>query len=354
MRRVTQPTRAVLIGCGMIADEYAATLAGSSTVTLAGCADIRSDAARSFASRHHISRAAPVAELLDPAKTDIVVILTPPASHADITHAAIRAGVPGIYVEKPLATSPSQAYALASAASHAGVLLSAAPDTILGAPTQAAHAAIADGLLGDVITASASYLSSGPERWHPGPEPFYAADAGPLADMGPYHLASLTYLLGRIEGVLGAVTATRPIRAIATGPRAGHVFTARAPTHIIAVLRTGTGVPISFTASFDAAGTRAPHLEIHGSKATIVLPDPNFHTGDVLLRHANDRRWRPLQGARPAVTPVGRGMGVLELADRLSGIRPDLACTGHAAAHVTSIIDAIYRAAAPGSITVSP
>jgi predicted dehydrogenase len=351
MHRVSQPIRAALIGCGMIADEYAVTLADSSTVTLSGCADIRHDAACAFAERYRIQRTAAVGELLDPAVTDIAVILTPPASHADIAHAAIRAGVPGIYVEKPLATSPDQAHALTGAASQAGVLLGAAPDTILGAPTQAAHAAIADGLLGDIIAASASYLSSGPERWHPRPEPFHAADAGPLADMGPYYLASLTYLLGRIEGVIGAVTATRPMRTIATGPRAGLVFTARAPTHVIAVLRTETAIPITLTASFDVAGTRAPHLEIHGSKATMVLPDPNFHLGEVLLRQANDRHWKPVQPARPAVTPVGRGMGVLELADRLLGTRQHLACTGHAASHVTSVIDAIYQAATPGSIT---
>jgi predicted dehydrogenase len=351
MSGVSKPARAALIGCGMIADEYAATLAGSSTITLSGCADIRDDAARAFARRHHIPRVAAVAELLDPAVTDIAVILTPPSSHADVTHAAIRAGVPGVYVEKPLATSPGQAHALTRAASHAGVLLNAAPDTILGAPTQAAYAAITGGLLGDVIAASASYLSSGPERWHPGPEPFHAADAGPLADMGPYYLASLTYLLGRIEGIIGAATATRPMRTIATGPRAGQVFIACAPTHVTAVLRTETCIPITFTASFDAAGTRAPHLEIHGSKATMVLPDPNFHVGDVLMRQANDRHWKQLQPAEPAVTPVGRGMGVLELADRLCGTRRHLACTGEAAAHVTSIIDAIYRAATPGSIT---
>jgi predicted dehydrogenase len=353
MRSVNQPARAALIGCGMIADEYAATLAGSSTITLSGCADIRDAAAYTFARRHHIPRVAAVAELLDPAVTDIAVILTPPASHADIAHAAIRAGVPGIYAEKPLATSPHQAHALTSAASQAGVLLSAAPDTILGAPTQAAHAAITGGQLGDVIAASASYLSSGPERWHPGPERFHAADAGPLADMGPYYLASLTYLLGRIESVLGAVTTTRPTRTIATGPRAGQVFTARAPTHVTAVLRTKTRIPITFTASFDAAGTRAPHLEIHGSKATMVLPDPNFHTGDVLVRQADDRHWRQLQPAKPAITPAGRGMGVLELASGLDGARRHLACTGHAAAHVTSIIDAIYRAATSGSITAA-
>lgn len=70
------------------------------------------------------------AELLDPAVTGIAIVLTPPASHAHI--AAIRAGLPGVYVEKPLATSHGQAHASASAASNAGALLGAAPDTILG------------------------------------------------------------------------------------------------------------------------------------------------------------------------------------------------------------------------------
>jgi predicted dehydrogenase len=353
MRRLTRPVRAALIGCGMIADEYASTLAtSSSVVTLSGCADIRDDKARAFAQRHHLRHAA-VADLLNPAATDIAVILTPPASHADIAHAAIRAGVPGIYAEKPLATSPGQAHALTCAASQAGVLLCAAPDTILGAPTQAAHAAINGGLLGDIIGASANYLSSGPERWHPAPEPFHTADAGPLADMGPYYLASLVYLLGRIEGVISAVTATQPLRTIATGPRAGQVFTASAPTHVIAMLRTETGIPVTVTTSFDTAGTRAPHLEIHGSKATMTLPDPNFHTGDVLIRHAGNHQWEHLSPAQPAVTPAGRGMGVLELAEKLCGTRSQLACTGCSAAHVTSIIDAIYRAARSESITAA-
>jgi len=350
MRILTRPVRTALIGCGMIADEYASTLATSSMVTICGCADIRDDKARAFAQRHHL-RHTTVTDLLNPAVTDIAVILTPPATHADIAHAAIRADVPGIYAEKPLATSPGQAHALTCAASHAGVLLCAAPDTILGAPTQAAHAAINGGLLGDIIGASASYLSPGPERWHPAPEPFHTADAGPLADMGPYYLASLVYLIGRIEGVISAVTATRPLRTIATGPRAGQGFTASAPTHVIAVLRTETGIPVTFTASFDAAGTRAPHLEIHGSKATMALPDPNFHTGDVLIRHAGNRLWEQLPPARPAVTPSGRGMGVLELAENLCGTRRHLACTGRSAAHVASIIGAIYRAATSESIT---
>jgi hypothetical protein len=85
----------------------------------------------------------------------------------------------------------------------------------------------------------------------------------------------------------------------------------------------------------------------------MTLLDPNFHTGDVLIRYAGNRRWEQLSHAEPAVTPAGRGMGVLELAESLCGIRRHLACTGWSAAHVTSIIDAIYRAAASESATAT-
>jgi hypothetical protein len=54
----------------------------------------------------------------------------------------------------------------------------------------------------------------------------------------------------------------------------------------------------------------------------MALPDPTFHAGDVLIRHAGNRRWEQLPPAQPAVTPSGRGMGVLELAE---------SCPAHAA-----------------------
>jgi len=350
VRPASHPVRVGLIGCGMAAGEYAATISASTIATVTACADLRHHAAADFARRHHIPHILAVAGLLDPAVTDIAVVLTPPPSHARLAAEAIAAGLPGVYVEKPITTSPQHADALADAADRADCTLAAAPDTILGAPAQTARAAITAGLLGDIVAASASYLSSGPERWHPSPEPFHAPGAGPLADMGPYYLAALTYLLGPIRLVTGAVATTQPHRMIATGPKAGHAFTARAPTHVTALLQTGTGAPVSFTASFDTAGTRGPHLEIHGTSATLVLPDPNFHTGGVILQRTGERQWQPLAPAEPAITPAGRGMGVLALAATLLGTAVELPCTGRAAAHVVSIIDAIYQAAISGAV----
>ena len=42
---MSQPFRATIIGCGIIATEYAATLAASTTVTVTACADIRQETA---------------------------------------------------------------------------------------------------------------------------------------------------------------------------------------------------------------------------------------------------------------------------------------------------------------------
>ncbi len=347
------PIRVGILGCGMVAAEYATTLASSDLVTLAACADAEPGRAAAFAATHAIPRVMDVTRLLDPDAVDVVVVLTPPATHAALTRAAIAAGIPAVWVEKPLAASPEEAFDLLHAAHVAGVRLGAAPDTPLAPPTRTAVAALQAGLIGEPVAASASLLCPGPERWHPDPEQFHAAGAGPLGDMAPYYLATLHHLLGPITRVAGAAAMTRTRRTIRAGERAGQTFTASAPTHVTAVLETESGLPVTFIASFDAVATRAPHLEIHGSDGTLVLPDPNFHTGPVMMRTRDQPTWGALTPAeRPAIA-VGRGMGVLDLARcLLTGDPP--AETATVAAHTVAVTHAILTAAATGAAARVP
>lgn len=345
MRTVNPPVRIGLIGCGRVADEYATTIRTSPMAAVIACTDQLPGAAEAFAERHHIPSALAADLLVDPDLVDLVVILTPPDTHAHLALAAVTAGVSGVYVEKPLAVRSTEAAMLVHAAVEKGTLLGAAPDTVLSAPVRTAWSAIISGAIGQPLAATASYLSSGPERWHPNPEGFHASGIGPLVDMGPYYLSVLVYLVGPIAAVHGAAAITRPIRTILSGPRAGQTFAAHAPTHVAAVMETETGVPITLTASFDAPSTRGSHLEIHGSDATLVLPDPNFHTGVVLIRRRAGRAWNPLPPANPAVPAVGRGMGVLELAAALTGDTQERICTGESGLHVARIIDTITGAA---------
>ncbi|WP_084965844.1 Gfo/Idh/MocA family protein [Thermoactinospora rubra] len=329
--------RCVLVGCGMVADEYARTLRRSRTVDLVACADIDHGRAAAFADRHAIPEAVPLERL----EADLVIVLTPPTHHLEIGSAVVRSGMP-VYLEKPLALSSREAEALLTLADQHGVLVGAAPDTFLAPPAQAAADAITHGLIGQPVAATAALLSPGPERWHPAPEPIYAL--GPLLDMGPYYLSTLIYLLGPIAAVHGAAAACRPIRAKASGA----LFTATAPTHVDAVLQTTTGISITMTSSFDVQATMRPHLEIYGTDGTLILPDPNFHTGAVRLRRRDEDTWHTLPQPPPALDVIGRSMGVLDIAQALRTGHPTHA-TGDLALHVLHVAEAIRQAAATGA-----
>jgi predicted dehydrogenase len=332
------PVRAGILGCGMVATEYATTLASSDRVDLTACADLDRERAQDLADRYGIS-AVPVEDLLAPETIDLVLILTPPRTHADLAHQAIAARLRAVWVEKPFTTDPQEATALTARAEQAGVLLGVAPDTLLGPAIQTAAAALRDGLIGDVRSATATLLSTGPERWHPAPQPFYAEHAGPLGDMGPYYLTALDYLLGPLQ-VRAAATHTRSDRRIRSGPRAGEGFTAHAPTYVAALLETDDGTPVTLTASFDAAATHMPHLEIHGTEGTLVLPDPNFHNGEVLHRPYGARTADVIP--HPATTS-GRGLGALDLAEALGhGRTPQ--CSAQRAERTVYLTAVILRA----------
>jgi predicted dehydrogenase len=179
-----------------------------------------------------------------------------------------------------------------------------------------------------------------------GPEPFYQPGAGPLLDMGAYYLTTMVTLLGPFDRVAGAQSARRTPRAVRVGPRAGAAFPARAATHVTALLRFATGVPATLVTSFDAAATRAPHIEIYGADATLALPDPNFFHGAALIRRRDTPDWRELP--HPALPALGRGAGVVDLAHALatgSGHR----ATGQLGAHVLDVMSAIQHAALTGA-----
>lgn len=338
----TAPVRTGIVGCGMVAVEYAQTLAAANGIKLGVCADLDGARAQSFADHHRIT-AVPVDHALDPAMLDLALILTPPSTHAALARQAIAAGLRAVWIEKPFTTDPEDATALLQLAQRTGTLIGVAPDTLLGPAIQTASEALKQNLVGDVLSATASLFSTGPEGWHPSPEPFYSEHVGPLGDMGPYYLTALDYLLGPLH-VRSAISRTRSDRRVGSGPHAGRLFTAQAPTYVTALLDTDTGTPITLITSFDAAGSRAPHLEIHGTDGTLVLPDPNAHDGQVLYLPYGQRTWTPLRPA-PSSGPSSRGLGVLDLADALHKAH-EPQCSAPRAERIVHLIGAIIRATA--------
>jgi predicted dehydrogenase len=340
---VDRPARVAIIGSGNVTHFYLTGTARYSSVELAACTDL--DPARADAlSAVGGFPARPVDEILADPSIDVALVLTPPAAHASVALAAI-AGGKHVYTEKPLATSRDDARRVLEAARAVGVRVGAAPDTFLGGGLQTARAVIDEGLIGTPLVATAAVSHTGPERWHPDPGIFYAPGGGPVLDVGPYDVTALVNLLGPVETVAAVGRGLGSERLVAAGPLAGTTVTAEVPTTVIGTLTFESGVIGSLFASFDTAGSRVPHLEIHGTSGSLSLGDPNRFDGEVRFRALGSESWEDVPLRFPS--DVERGIGLADMIDAIRSGRPHRA-SGELAYHVLDVLLSLEEATTSG------
>lgn len=324
-----------VVGLGVISERYLSTLANAPGVGVVAVADLVTSRAEAVASRIDGCRVVDVGALVADPAVDTVLNLTVPAAHAEIALAALRAGK-HVYGEKPLAATVDEGRSVLAAAGDAWV--GAAPDTVLGTGVQTARAAVEDGMIGRPLSARATWVSSGHEAWHPHPDFYYADGGGPLHDMGPYYLTSLVHLLGPVVSVVGASSRPLATRRIGSGPRAGETIPVGVDTHVTGILEHAGGALSTVVFSFDASGTVAAPIEVHGETGTLSVPDPNLFDGDVRLHRPGSREWTPLP---PSAGYVGaeRGIGLLDFVagERRAG--------GDMALHVLDVMETLLRSA---------
>jgi predicted dehydrogenase len=340
---MTAKARVGLVGCGIIGRHYAERAAGFDSFEIVACADVDTESAEALAAEQGIE-AATVDEIVAAPDVDIVLNLTPPSAHAPVIRAALAAGK-HVYTEKPLASSFAEAATLVAEADRLGLRLGCAPDTFLGAAYQAAHALVADGTIGEPISATASILVGGPESWHPNADFFFRAGAGPMLDMAPYYLTAIASLLGPFAAATGFTATPTPERTLRVGPRAGERFRSDVPTHAAAALKLESGAVATLVASFEARDQYVSELVLHGTEGMLVLPDANAFGGDVRVRRARGD-WRDVVYDAPAARET-RGLGLDEMLVAIRAGRPHRA-SGSLALHVLETAEAVLAAAADG------
>ena len=339
-----KPVRVGIVGCGAILAQYLATFDRLDALHLVAVADLDPARAEAVASSREGVRAGTVDELLTADDVELVLNLTIPAAHAEIALRAIAAGK-AVYVEKPLAATVAEARGVLAAAAAAGVAIGCAPDTVLGTGIQTARKAIDDGLIGHPISATATMVTPGHERWHPHPDFYYKPGGGPLLDMGPYYVSALVTLLGPVTSVIGAASRTRERRVIGSGPRQGEQIPVSTDTHVTGVLVHDSGALSTLVMSFDAVATQAANLEVHGETGSLVVPDPNRFTGDVRLRTLDQKQWEVLP-VSAGYSDAARGIGVADLAATPEHREPRTGAT--LAYHVLEVLESVLTSARTG------
>lgn len=141
-------TGIAFIGTGYVADLYIQTLRNWVQVLgLRGVYDCRADRLERFAKHHNVPTYDSLDAVLADPTVEIVVNLTNPDQHYEISRRAMSAGK-HVYSEKPLALTLQDAQALVEQATKAGLHIVAAPASFLGETAQTLRRAVADRVRG--------------------------------------------------------------------------------------------------------------------------------------------------------------------------------------------------------------
>jgi predicted dehydrogenase len=295
--------------------------------------------ARSARARARLSNLRPgvrtlrdVDALLADESVELVVVVTPPATHVELVRTLIAAGR-HVVCEKPLAGDPATAAELFRAAATAGSLLLAAPFVHLNPTFRRLWTLLDENALGHVHSARAHYGNAGSTwaRW------YHDDPLATLADIAIYNLKSLCALLGSVTEVTAAAGTALSRRSVE-----GAAYPARHPDTWQLLLRHERGALASVLASHATSRYRRPALELYGTTGTANLlgDDWDPHGLEVWreqrgvweLYEPDDPTWRWTDGLREAVAA---------LQDRRRPLAdPDLDV------HVLEVIEAAARSAA--------
>lgn len=345
-----------MIGVGDISDVYFNAARTSQLIRIKACASSRLEAARAKSEKFGI-QAVTVDQLLADPEIQIIINLTVPQAHAEVSQQILAAGK-HVYGEKPLAAHFEDARSILATASAEGLRVGCAPDTFFGAAHQACRVAIDAGLIGRVIGGAAAVLSHGMEGWHPNPEFFFKRGGGPIHDVGPYYITQLVNLLGPVAAVSAMATTGNATRTIGSEPRRGQTIQVEVPTTANAVLKFANGANFTLTASWDVWGHRRHPIEIYGTEGSLLGTDPNYFGGEPQIC-GRDGSWAPLDTSahpfrienwttrRGAQVANYRISGVIDMAMAIREGRPHRA-SGELALHVIEVLEAVERSSLEG------
>jgi predicted dehydrogenase len=338
-----------IIGAGNISTTYLANAPLFRGIEMRAVADMRPAVAAAQAKKYNVE-AVPVDALLERDDIDIVVNLTIPAAHADVSLAALAAGK-HVFSEKPLATSVKLGRKIVAEAAKRKLLVGCAPDTFLGAAGRLARRFVDEGAIGKPLAGTAFFMNHGMEHWHPDPEFFFKPGGGPVFDMGPYYITALVNLLGPVSRVVSTTGAGFKHRVVTTNsPKQGARIKVEVQTTAFALLEFAGGAQIFFGASWDIWKHSHPLIELYGTKGSMRVPDPNFFGGVVEVT-AEGGEWQghdstslPLGALNwPADAPRLANFRTLAVAELAAAVRRKTRqrTSGTLALHVLEVMEAI-------------
>ena len=246
------PVTFALVGTGGIAHSYAAAFANSPHAKLVAAADVRRDAAEAFGAKYGVPAFDSHSTLPD---AEVVIVCTPPNTHADITVNLLRHGK-HVLCEKPFTLTGSDARRMQYEAAKAGRLLTMGSKFRYVADVVKAKQLVAAGEIGVVILFENDFTSrvDMTARWNSRPE---VSGGGVLIDNGTHSVDVIRYFLGplaQVHAVEGLRVQPLPVEDTA------RLF-----------VRSAAGVMGSIDLSWSIDKELGWYVNIYGSRGTIQV-----------------------------------------------------------------------------------
>ena len=351
-------------GCGFVADYYVATLEGHPELELIGVTDRNPATVARFTAFHNVRGYGSLDELLADQRVELVVNLTNPRSHFEVSKACLEAGK-HVYSEKPLAMELSQATALVELAEARGLRLSSAPCSLLGETAQALWKALRERQVGTVRLVYAEiddgmvfrmpyrrWLSASGAPW-PAKDEF---EVGCTFEHAGYYLTWFPAFFGPARTVTAFSSCLVPDK--------GTDFPLEhdAPDFSVACITFESGVVARVTCSI--VGAHDHTLRIFGDEGILSTKDCWYYRSPVYIQRPITIRRKtfmlpfkkryPLSGQGPGrfryrgAQQMDFCRGVAELAASIRDSRPNLLSEQYCL-HVNELVIAIDHARATGA-----
>lgn len=339
-----------VLGCGNISAAYMRLAPMFNGIEMRACADMNPEAAKARAEEFGL-RAETIEGLLAADDIDIIVNLTVPNAHFEVSKSILEAGK-HVYSEKPFVLSLDEGAELKKIAEAKGLRVGSAPDTFMGGSHQLARHLVDSGAVGKITSGTCFVQSPGMEMWHPNPDFFFQPGGGPILDLGPYYVSNLVQLLGPVKRVVAMSSSGSEYRTITSEPRHGEKIKVETPTTIHAILQFEGGAQVTYCASWDVWQHGHSNMELYGQEGTLHVPDPNFFGGEVRMTEkgafVTAPGWdHPFNKANDGPHANYRAAGLADMAQAILADRPHR-CSLDFALHVVDVMTSILASGEDG------
>ena len=189
--------KTAIVGCGLISnDKYLPILRGlKDKVTIVGLCDLNEDILRKVAVKFGVTNAyTDFSEMLSEQRPDLVIICTPPRTHAGLAIKAVQGGA-HVLVEKPMATSTAECDTMIDASIRCGKKLGVMHNQLFNPAVEQARDLISNGTVGQFLgmriflMTSVDYMTSQQDHWA------HKLPGGVVGETGPHAVyLSLAFL----------------------------------------------------------------------------------------------------------------------------------------------------------------